>query len=101
MKVTTSSSKRNTKPRRALINYRAQNERQVVTNTVVPNGGLRARLGCPVVAVSGPQETLGSGRQASGSSLSARRRYGNLRQSQRGPKPLGCQYLGLSWSDLL
>jgi hypothetical protein len=35
-----------------------------------------------------PQETLGSGRQASGSSLSARRRYGNLRQSQLGPKRL-------------
>src|SRR5262249_36486723 len=48
-----------------------------------------------------PQEALGSGRQASGSSPSARRRYGNLRQSQRGPKPLGRQYLGLSWSDLL
>src|SRR3984893_6906447 len=45
-------------------------------------------------AAHDPQETLGSGRQASGSSLSARRRYGNLRQSQRGPKPLGCQYPG-------
>jgi len=29
------------------------------------------------------------------------RRYGNLRQSQRGPKPPGWQYLSLSWSDLL
>ena len=56
-------------PRRALINYRAQNVRQAVTNTVVPNGGLRARLGCPVVAVSGPHETLGSGRRASGPAL--------------------------------
>src|SRR6516165_1460588 len=35
-----------------------------------------------------PQETLGSGRQASGSNLSAGRRYGNLRQSQRRPMPL-------------
>jgi hypothetical protein len=40
------------------------------------------------ISLTDPQETLGSGRQASGSRLSARRRYGNLRQSQRGPKPL-------------